>query len=458
MILIDNFRQVTAQIESERGVPREVLISAIEQALVAACRRKVTEEAILEATIDPDSGEANIFQVFEVVDEVEDEDLHMKVEDARRKDPSVGVGSQIKVNITPSDFGRIAALTAKQVIVQRIREAEKQSIFEEFKDKIGTVLIGTVQRVEGDNYLVNLGRSEAILNRRDQIPGETLSVKEKVRVFLSNIDMTPRGPLLRISRSHPGLLKCLFHLEIPEISDGIIEVKSVSREPGVRAKVAVKSNNASIGAVGTCVGHLGGRIQSIIRELGREKIDVLEWSEVPESFIANALKPAKIADVTLLDVEEKTAVVVVAKDQLSLAIGKYGVNVRLSVKLTGWKLDIVSEEEYSRRQDEFKPKNQLSMADRIRLNQEANGENEEESGELSLAEKLKMARLKMEEEEASQSSEDEGLTIAEFSGIVGLSEDEIKAYAEECGFGTVDDETALSPEQMETLKSKIKNK
>jgi len=268
MILIDNFTQVTAQIETERGITREELTEAIEQALVSACRRKYTEETRLDANIEPATGEAKIWLTKTVVKKVEDDDQEITLKEAKTHDAKAKVGKEVRYEVTPSDFGRLAAQTAKQVIIQRIREAEKNVIYNEFKAKVGEIVIGTVQKVEGRSYLINLGRIEAFLPPYEQIQGETFQVKEKIRLYISDVEQTPRGPVIRISRAHSGLLRCLFALEIPEIQDKIIEIVSISREPGKRAKVAVKSNNPAIGAVGTCVGHMGGRIQTIIKEIG----------------------------------------------------------------------------------------------------------------------------------------------------------------------------------------------
>jgi len=370
MILIDNFSQVMAQIESERGISKDLLVSAVEQALVSACRRRYHDETLLEAKVDPFTGEATIYLVRDVVKDVENEHTQIEVKEAKKIDPKAKEGARLLVDVTPQDFGRIAAQTAKQVIIQRIREAEKNVIFADFKDKVGKVILGTVQRVENENYLVNLGLAESILSARDQIPGEHFQAKEKIRVYVVDIDKNSRGSLIRISRTHPGLLRELLVNEIPEIQDGIISIMSVSREPGVRSKVAVKSNNPAIGAVGTCVGHMGTRIQTVTKELGREKIDVLEWSDEPKLFIANALKPAKVTDIFITNEKDKTAIVVVPNDQLSLAIGKAGVNIRLAVKLTGWKLDVMSDEEFAKKEPELKAKTHVSIVDKIRLEKE----------------------------------------------------------------------------------------
>ena len=346
MILIDNFRQVAAQIESERGVTSVELQEAIETALVAACRRKLSEEALLRCVFEMDTGEARIYQTKIVSEHVEDDRLDISLNNARQFKATPEVGDEIEFEVDLPDLGRIAAQTAKQVIVQRIREAEKNLVYKEYKDRVGEIITGTVQRVEHRNYLINLGKGEAVLGYRDQIPGETFQANETVRLYLESVEKEAKGTILKISRGHIGFLQRLFELEIPEIQDGVIEIVSISREPGKRAKVAVRSHDPVVGAVGTCVGHMGGRIQSIIKELGYEKIDVLEWHDDPVRFIASALKPAKINQVVVTSLEGKVATVVVDEDQLSLAIGKQGVNVRLSVKLTGWKLDIVSQKEY----------------------------------------------------------------------------------------------------------------
>ena len=365
MILIDNFAQVIAQIKTERGISQDEIIDALKQALASACKKILKRDFNYIVTIDHNTGESHIYKQLDVVESVEDPDLEMTLEDAKKEVSSSEVGQPIQIEITPDNFGRIAALTAKQVIVQRIREAEKNSIYEEFQDKIGTILLGTIQRIEAENYLVNLGRTEAILFKREQIPEERFHVKDKIRVFIPEMQKTSRGTQIVISRSHPGFLGKLLEQEIPEIQDNIIEIKSISREPGQRAKVAVTSNNPSIGAVGTCVGHMGGRIQGIIKELNYEKIDVLEWDENPRKFISNALKPAKVSNVIVLNSDQKMAAVVVPNDQLSLAIGKRGVNVRLTVKLTGWKLDIYSEEEYEKKRDHIQDETQTSFVDRV---------------------------------------------------------------------------------------------
>lgn len=445
MILIENFEQVTAQIESERGITKETLVTAIEQALVSACRKKFPEEADLIAKINKMSGEAYIYQRKQVVEKVQNDLLEITEKDAKQFDPDVKVGGAIFINVTPSDFGRIAAQTAKQVIIQRIREAEKNVIYNEFKHKVDHVITGTVQRIENKNYLINLGRAEAILSAKEQIPGERFEAKEKIRLYVVDVQQNPRGTFIHVSRTHPGFLRCLFEQEIPEIQDGIIEVMSVAREPGKRSKVAVKSNNPSIGAVGTCVGHMGGRIQSIIKELGQEKIDVLEWHDDPKYFIANALKPAKISNVIIRDEAEKSAIVVVPNDQLSLAIGKNGINVRLSVKLTGWKLDIYSEDEYEKKSGELvgKPK---SIVEKIRLEKEKLKNEETNVTALSSA----FAAMVAEQQEEANS-----IKVTDLAKELNLSAKELIEASASLGIEIKSTRSKVSSADAETLRHEL---
>ena len=352
-MIIENLDQVANQIESERGIKKEFLYEALEQALASACRKHIGDGSQLECKLDPSAGTMQFYRVKEVVDDIFSESTEILINEAKKINKKADIGDEVSVEFIPTDFGRIAAQIAKQVITQRLREAERDSVYEEFESKVGHVVNGTVQQIENRSYLINLGRTESILGYHDQIPGEKFELNEIIRVYVTNVDRSNKRNMISISRSHSGLLQALFESEIPEIADGIIDVMSVAREPGIRAKVAVKTNNPSIGAVGTCVGQMGGRIQTIIKELGNEKIDVLEWHEDIKIYIANSLKPADISNVLLTDQENKQATVVVAKDQLSLAIGKAGVNVRLSVNLTGWKLNVISEEEFNQNQNSF---------------------------------------------------------------------------------------------------------
>ena len=436
MILIDNYSQVSAQIETERGISRESLAEAIETALVSACKRSYPEEVELDAHINSNTGEATIWELKEVVDKNPEEHTQITLSDAQKIQADIQLGDTLRKEITPSNFGRLAAQTAKQVIIQRIREAEKQSVYEDFQEKVGKIITGTVQKIEGKNYLINLGRIEAILPFREQIPGERYEVKDKIRLYVVAIDKTPKGPMVRISRSHPGLLKCLFELEVPEIPDNIIEIISVSREAGKRAKVAVKSNNPNISAVGTCVGHMGGRIQAITKEIGNEKIDILDWNEDTKKFIASSLKPASITDVRITSEEEKTAVVIVPNDQLSLAIGKMGINVRLAVKLTNWKLDIINENEFN----------------------ESDIESDEET--LSLSEKLMKLKDESEESEnneegsVSENSDEDSLTkVSELAKTLNLKTQDLIDEAAKHGIEIKNNRAKLDEETVEKVNA-----
>ena len=419
MIVIDNFSQVAAQIENERGIAKADLVSAIEQAMVAASRRMVGEGCQIEARMNPVSGELFIYKCLDVVETVDDEATQISVEDTAKYRPGMVVGDRLELDVTPPDFGRTAVLMARQVIVQRIREEEKNMIYSEFKSKVGTVVVGVIQRVEHTSYLVNLGKAEAILGPRDQIPGEKFSPKERVRVYISDLEKGAKGTTISISRSHVGLLKRLFETEIPEVQDGIIQVMSVAREAGKRAKVAVKSNDPAVGAVGTCVGHLGSRIQSIVKELGAEKIDVLDWDANPKVYISNALKPAKASQVLVLDEAQKTALVVVPNDQLSLAIGRGGINVRLTVKLTGWKLDIINEAEFEKRRDEFEEKNHVSIVDRIRQDREREDATDTGAQAIAIAQSMVDSDL----------GDDQPLRASELAAILKIKTSELIAKA-----------------------------
>jgi N utilization substance protein A len=314
-VKIENFNQMLEEIQRERGIHKEALLDAIRMSLLSAAKKIIKgEDENLEAIIS-DEGEVKII---------------LKKEGQEQ-------------DVTPKDFGRLAAQTAKQVIIQRIREAEKEEVLEEFTKKVGELITGTVQRREFGGYLINIGRLETVLPVSEQIPGEILRDRDRVKLFLVETKKGTKGPMVIVSRAHPGFVKKLFEMEVPEIKDGILEIKGLAREPGKRTKIAVLSHDKNVGAVGTCVGHLGARIQNIVRELGPERVDIIEWSDDPKTFIAHALSPAKVSKIEL-NPEDNSAKVHVSERDLSLAIGKEGQNVRLAVKLTGWKLDILSEE------------------------------------------------------------------------------------------------------------------
>ena len=342
MIKIDGLKQVIAQIKTERGIPEDEIIEAIKDALVMAARRYHGPAENLHAVLDLDKDEAMIIATKTVVKTVEDESMEITSKDAKEiLGTTVKVGAEVQVEVNPPDFGRIAAQKAKQVITQRIIEAEKKSILSEYSDKIGNLIIGVVQRIEGKNYLLNIGRTEAVLDVRNQIPDEVYRIKDRVKVYLVEIAKTFRGPEVIVSRSHEGFVKKMFELEVPEIADGVIEVKAIARRAGYRTKLAVMSHDPEVGAVGTCVGRMGARINAILKELNGEKIDIIEWREDPAELIANALKPAGVYKVDIDDKENMRSKAIVEDDQLSLAIGRKGLNVQLASRLTGWNIDVV---------------------------------------------------------------------------------------------------------------------
>jgi len=344
----EQFEQALTQIAEEKGLDRDEIIKMIEGALAAAFRKdygKKDQNVVVE--LNADSLGTKIFDVKSVVgDDVAEEEFdaqkQIKLSDAKKIKKSLKIGEELKQDITPKEgtnFGRIAAQTAKQVIVQKLREAEREIIFKEFKAKERTLMSGVTQRLEGDTVLVDMGRGSGVLFPSEQIRGESYRIGQRLKVLILHVEPTPKGPKITLSRSHPDMVRRLFEIEVPEVSSGTVEIKSVAREAGLRAKVAVWSNQEGIDPIGSCVGQRGSRIDTIRAELGGEKIDVVEWSEDPVKFIAKSLSPAKILSVEL-DEENKEAKVSVLEDQLSLAIGKAGQNVRLAARLTGWKLDI----------------------------------------------------------------------------------------------------------------------
>lgn len=328
-------------IQKERGIPKEMLVGAVEAALLSASKKKFVNGDNLSVKID-DEGNVKVFAKRTVTEAVEDPELQISLEQAKKTDKKAKLGDEIEVNVTPDDFGRLAAQTAKQVIIQRMREAEKELSFEEFSKKQGDLVTGVIQQKEYNGYLVNLGRIETLLPFSEVSPSETLRIKDRVKLFVVEVSRNAKGPMILISRAHPGLVRKLFELEVPEIAEGTLEIKNVVREAGRRTKIAITSKDLNVSVVGTCVGHMGGRIQNIVKELGNERIDIIEWKDDPKAYITNALSPAKV-DKIELNKEDMSAVVNVAESQLSLAIGKEGQNVRLASKLTGWKIDIASD-------------------------------------------------------------------------------------------------------------------
>ena len=345
--------QVADTVAREKGIDPDIVIDAMEQAIQHAGKRKYGQEHDIRAEIDRKTGAITLMRYLEVTDEVENEAMQISVEEARERNPAAQVGDFISDQLPPIDFGRIAAQTAKQVIVQKVREAERERQYEEYRDRVGEVVSGLVKRAEYGNVTVDLGRAEAILRRDEGLPRENYRLGDRVRGYIYDVRRELRGPQIFLSRSHPAFMEKLFAHEVPEIYDGIIEIKAVARDPGSRAKIAVISNDSGIDPVGACVGMRGSRVQAVVNELQGEKIDIINWSPDPATFIVNALAPAEVTKV-VLDEDTKRIEVVVPDDQLSLAIGRRGQNVRLASQLTGWDIDILTEaEESDRRQEEF---------------------------------------------------------------------------------------------------------
>ncbi|WP_093687397.1 transcription termination factor NusA [Sporolituus thermophilus] len=336
------FMQAFEQLGKEKGIAPEILFDAIEAALISAYKRNFGSAQNVRVSLDRTTGEIHVYARKTVVEVVKDPRLEMSLEEARAIDVRYELDDVVEIEVTPKDFGRIAAQTAKQVVVQRIREAERGIIYEEFSNRESDIVTGIVQRIEQKNVYIDLGKAEAILTPSEQIPGEVYKHGDRLKTYIIEVKKTTKGPQILVSRTHPGLLKRLFELEVPEIHDGVVELKSVAREPGMRSKIAVHSRDENVDAVGACVGHKGMRVQTIVNELRGEKIDIVKWNSDPAKFIANALSPAKVISVEVNETE-KVSKVVVPDYQLSLAIGKEGQNARLAAKLTGWKIDIKSE-------------------------------------------------------------------------------------------------------------------
>src|SRR5580700_3555413 len=345
--------QVADTVARDKGIDRDEVLQAMEQAIQKAGRSKYGQEYDIRAEIDRKSGEIRLMRFREVADPVENEATQIAIVEARRLNPEAEIGDFITDPLPPIDFGRIAAQTAKQVIVQKVRDAERQRQYAEVKDRVGEIVNGLVKRVEFGNVVVDLGRAEAMLRRDELLPRESFRQGERVRAYIYDVRQETRGPQIFLSRTHPQFMAKLFAQEVPEIYDGIIELKAVARDPGSRAKIAVVSRDSGIDPVGACVGMRGSRVQAVVGELQGEKIDIIPWSSDPATFVVNALAPAEVAKV-VMDEEQRRVEVVVPDDQLSLAIGRRGQNIRLGSQLTGWDIDILTEKEESeRRQQEL---------------------------------------------------------------------------------------------------------
>ncbi len=338
-----NLNRMIDQVAKEKGIQRDTLVEALEAALISAARKKYGSRVELEAQYSEETGEVEVFLFKDVVEKVEDSTLEIDLETARRElDAEAEIGDQLGVKMETDSFGRIAAQTAKQVIIQKVKDAERENIFAEYKDRKGDVVTGMVQRFEKRNIIVNLGRGEAILPYSEQIPRENYRQGDRIRALILEVRRTQKDPQIILSRSNPLFLVKLFEQEVPEIAEGIVRIMCAAREPGQRAKIGVRSSDADVDPVGACVGMKGSRVQAVVQELRGEKIDIIPWNDDPAHFVCNALQPAEISKV-IIDQDVSTMEVIVADDQLSLAIGKRGQNVRLAAKLTGWKIDVRSE-------------------------------------------------------------------------------------------------------------------
>jgi N utilization substance protein A len=340
--MASDLSRIIDQVGKDKGIDRKILVEALEQALLAAARKKYGTKQELEAHFNEEAGEVELFQFKTVVKDVKNPPAEIALKEAEELDSEVQVGDSLGTKIDISDFGRIAAQTAKQVIIQRVKDAERENIFDDFKDRKGEVISGTVQRFERGSIIVNLGRAEAVVPQQELIPKETYKPGDRIRAYVLDVRKTPKGPQIILSRSNPTFVIKLFELEVPEISEGIVQIINAAREPGSRAKIAVYSRDSDVDPVGACVGMKGSRVQSVVQELRGEKIDIIPWSEDSAGFVCNALAPAEISKV-IVNQDTKSMEVIVEDDQLSLAIGRRGQNVRLAAKLTDWRIDIRSE-------------------------------------------------------------------------------------------------------------------
>ncbi|WP_353095269.1 transcription termination factor NusA [Tissierella praeacuta] len=341
-----DFIDALHEIEKEKGISKDVIFDALESALISSYKKNFNASQNVEVEMDRTTGKVKVLALKEVVETIENEYLEISLDDAKEIDDRFQIGDIIKIEITPKDFGRIAAQTAKQVVIQRIRDAERDVIYDDFVNRENEIITGLVQRISKNNVYIDLGKTEGILPPSEQIEGEEYNQGDRIKLLISEVKKTTKGPQIILSRSHPNLIKRLFELEVPEINDGIVEIYSIAREAGSRTKISVFSKDPNVDPLGSCVGFKGSRVKVIVDELKGEKIDIVIWSKEIGEFIANSLSPSKVVNV-IVDEKEKSAIVVVPDYQLSLAIGKEGQNARLAAKLTNWKIDIKSESQYN---------------------------------------------------------------------------------------------------------------
>ena len=391
---IDNKELILAleELEKEKGIKKEYLLESIETALVTAYKRNFDSLENVKVEMDHQTGATHVYSIKEVVDKVTNPDTQISKKEAKKINPDLEDEDSVQIEIVPRDFGRIAAQTAKQVIIQKLREAEREIIYNEFNDRKGEIVSGLIQKADHNIVVMDLGKLEGVMPAKEQIPTETYHVNDKIKGYVLDVEKGAKGaPQVIVSRSHPDFVRKLLEFEIPEIYEGVIEIKSVSRDPGYRSKVAVHSPDPNIDPVGSCVGQKGVRIQNVINELNGEKIDVIEWNEDPSTYIAEALLPAKVMAVDIKD-EERFAQVIVPDDQLSLAIGKAGQNARLAAKLTNWKIDIKSESQFREMIQEL----------------QANGEEKEETADAENVDETNVEEAnEVENVETSEENKDE---------------------------------------------------
>ena len=365
--MVGNLNHIIDQVVKDKGIDRDVLVDALESAVLSAANKKFRNTRDLEAHFNEEIGEVEVFEFVTVVDEVVDSYKEIDLEEAREVDPDVEVNDSLGMMLEAGSFSRIAAQTAKQVIIQKVREAEREGVYNEFKDRVGEIVNGIVRRYERGDLIVDLGRAEALLPNREQAPRENYRQSDRVRAYISEVKMSAKGPQIILSRTHPGLLISLFKSEVPEVAEGIVEIKGAVREPGSRAKIAVTSHDIDVDPVGACVGMRGSRVQNVVTELRGERIDIIPWTPDPARFACAALAPADVSRV-YIDDDNQSMEIIVPDDQLSLAIGKKGQNVRLAAKLIGWKIDIKSE---SRAQEEEQEENTAEIVEETDTVEEA---------------------------------------------------------------------------------------
>jgi len=431
-----NLGKVLDQIGKEKGIPKDMLVEAIEAAFLSAARKKWGHLGELEAQYNEETGEIELFQFKTLVEEIEDENTQMTMEEGQKLDPDAELGDDIGVKMDPSVFGRIAAQTAKQVIIQKVRDAEKAIVYDEFKDRVNELVTGIIRRFEKGDAVVDLGRTEAVMPRSEQVPSEQYRAGERVQAYFLEVNKPSKGHQLILSRKHPNFVRCLFEMEVPEIADGIVEIKSVAREAGFRCKIAVCSKDSDVDPIGACVGMKGSRVQSVVAELKGEKIDIVAWDEDPARFVCNAIAPAEVVKVIVKE-RENSMEVIVPDDQLSLAIGKKGQNVRLAAQLCNWNIDVLSETKI----DELSRRHKRALTELLDLSDDAafvlfnhgyRGIEEIQGTELEeFLEVPGITREKLEEVyNKSKELLDSGVTTAEVVAKIAEEEDALKAEEE----------------------------